>query len=66
LLQLKTDHSEQECSVTLSDGPKVKLKADTPEFMPIRLRTAIKEQDQNLESKGKIGGGGLAAHASKF
>ncbi|KFY12165.1 hypothetical protein V492_04048 [Pseudogymnoascus sp. VKM F-4246] len=54
----KTDHSEQECSVASADGPKVKktkLKPDTPEFVPIRLRTAT--QDQSPESNGTFGSG---------
>ncbi|KFY50627.1 hypothetical protein V495_00151 [Pseudogymnoascus sp. VKM F-4514 (FW-929)] len=52
----KTDHSEQDCSVAPTNGPKAKktkLKADTPEFVPIRLRTAT--QDQNSDS---LAGGG--------
>ncbi|KFX94613.1 hypothetical protein V490_04292 [Pseudogymnoascus sp. VKM F-3557] len=49
----KTDHSEQDCSVAPTNGPKAKktkLKADTPEFVPIRLRTAT--QDQNSDNLG--------------
>ena len=52
----KTDHSEQDCSVASTNGPKAKktkLKADTPEFVPIRLRTAT--QDQNSDSLGSGG-----------
>ncbi|KFX92077.1 hypothetical protein O988_07444 [Pseudogymnoascus sp. VKM F-3808] len=52
----KTDHSEQDCSVASTNGPKAKktkLKADTPEFVPIRLRTAT--QDQNSDSFGNEG-----------
>lgn len=57
-----TDHSEQDCSVASANEPKMKktkLKADTPEFVPVRLRTATQDQDQNSESNGKFGSGGL-------
>ncbi|KFZ18554.1 hypothetical protein V501_01151 [Pseudogymnoascus sp. VKM F-4519 (FW-2642)] len=58
----KTDHSEKDCSVASTDGSKVqktKLKADSPEFVPIRLRTATQEQNQSSESKGSFGSGSL-------
>ncbi|OBT67108.1 hypothetical protein VE03_04531 [Pseudogymnoascus sp. 23342-1-I1] len=59
---LKTDHSEQDCSVASTDGPKVKktkLKPDTPEFVPIRLRTATQDEDEKSESKSTFGSGNL-------
>lgn len=58
----KTDHSEQDCLITSADrkkADKTNLKADTPEFIPIHLRTTTQDQDQNSKANGTFGNGHL-------
>lgn len=58
----KTDHSKQDCLITSADrreANKTTLKADTPEFIPIHLRTTTQDHDKNSEANGTFGNGHL-------